>query len=158
MVWVGFRRDDETARATLEDPEAPGELFEGDEEHERSVDLDKAWHGLHWLLTGSSEDTSDVVSQAILGGEPIGEDHGYGPPRLLSAADVRGVAEHLRAIDLEALRARMDPVAMERADLYPGIWGEEDLFDDFVAPAYEQLRSFYLAAAAADESVIQLLT
>lgn len=47
---------------------------------------------------------------------------------------------------------------MERADLYPGIWGEEDLFDDFVAPAYEQLRSFYLAAAAADESVIQLLT
>ncbi len=96
MVWVGFRRDDETARETLENPEAwDDHLFEGDDDDEKCVDMDKAWHGLHRLLTGSAYATSDVASQAIFGGEPVGEDLGYGPPRLLSAVDVRSVAERL---------------------------------------------------------------
>lgn len=58
MVWVGFRRDNETARETLENPEAWDDLFEGDDD-EKSVDLDKAWHGLHWLLNGSADATSE---------------------------------------------------------------------------------------------------
>ena len=59
VVWVGFRRDDETARETLENPEAWDDLFEGDDDDEKSVDLDKAWHGLHWLLNGSADATSE---------------------------------------------------------------------------------------------------
>ncbi len=47
---------------------------------------------------------------------------------------------------------------MNQAGLYPEIWGEEGLFDDYLAPAYEHLRSFYVTAAQAGESVIQLVT
>lgn len=37
--------------------------------------------------------TSDAASQAIFGGELVGEDLGYDPPRLLPAANVRAVSE-----------------------------------------------------------------
>src|SRR3569832_1383456 len=98
MIWVGYRRDAAVARQLLEDPEQFGELLESDDE-ETSVDLDKAWHGIHWLLTGSADPTAETLSDAILGGEGIGEDLGYGPGRLLAAARVGAVAEALDGID-----------------------------------------------------------
>jgi hypothetical protein len=63
MVWVGFRRDDETARETLETRRPGTTSSKGDDDDdEKSVDLDKAWHGLDWLLTGSADATFDVAS------------------------------------------------------------------------------------------------
>jgi hypothetical protein len=43
---VGYRRDATTARELLEDSERLDELLDSDDD-ETSVDLDKAWHGLH---------------------------------------------------------------------------------------------------------------
>ena len=156
MIWVGYRRDAAVARQLLEDPEQFGELLESDDE-ETSVDLDKAWHGIHWLLTGSADPTAETLSDAILGGEGIGEDLGYGPGRLLAAARGGAVAEALDGIDLAALRTRMDPAAMEANEVYPSIWDEDDVFDTYLAPAFEGLRAFYSAAAASNEAVIQTL-
>ncbi|MGC5585414.1 DUF1877 family protein [Ornithinimicrobium sp. W1665] len=42
-----------------------------------------AWHGIHWLLTGSQDSTDDVTCEVIFGGEPVGDDLGHGPARLL---------------------------------------------------------------------------
>jgi len=46
---------------------------------------------------------------------------------------------------------------MAAADVYPSIWAEDDVFDTFIAPAFEDLRDFYSAAIAANEAVIQTL-
>lgn len=156
MIWVGYRRSEGAARQILEDADRMDELVESDDD-ETSIDLDKAWHGVHWLLTGSSEPTVDLASEAIFGGEPLGEDRGYGPARLLSPEGVMAVAARLRELEPETLRARMDSSAMEDADVYPSIWDEEDVFDTYLAPAFENLRTFYSAAAQDGESVIQII-
>ena len=56
------------------------ELLESDDDNS-SVDLDKVWHGLHWLLVRSDA----PIDEAVFGGEELGDDLGYGPSRLLSA-------------------------------------------------------------------------
>jgi hypothetical protein len=156
MIWVGYRRRDDEARKILEDPELLDELLESDDDV-TSVDLDKAWHGIHWLLTGSGEPTDDEASNAIFGGEEIGEDLGYGPGRLLKASGVDAVANALRELDPDTLGSRMDRAAMARADVYPSIWDEQDIFDEYLAPAYERLRAFYLAAAEDGTAIIQTI-
>lgn len=156
MIWVGYRRKEDAARHILEDADRTEELLESDDE-ETSVDLDKAWHGLHWLLTGSAEPTGDVTSDAIFGGEPTGEDLGYGPGRLLSAEGVGAVAARLQVVEPHALRARLDPAAMEEAGVYPSIWDEDDVFDTYLVPAFERLRAFYSAAADSGDCVIQTI-
>jgi hypothetical protein len=156
MIWVGYRRSADVARDILEDEDSFEELLESDDD-EASVDLDKAWHGIHWLLTGSAAPTDDVASDAIFGGEPVGEDLGYGPPRLLPAERVSELSERLTELGTDALRVRMDPGAMEDAGVYPSIWDEDDVFDTYLMPAFESLRTFYAAAALARESVIQTI-
>jgi hypothetical protein len=156
MIWVGYRRNATIARQLLEDPGRLEELIESND-GATSVDLDKAWHGLHWLLTGNADPTAAPLSEAIFGGESLGEDLGYGPGRLLSAARVAAVANALAQIDLDSLRDRMDPSAMDAAKVYPSIWGEDDVFDTYLAPAFEGLRAFYSAAVAANEAIIQTI-
>ena len=157
MVWVGYRCSPDAARRLLEESDGLEELLEPDDA-ETSIDLDQTWHGIHWLLTGSEGPTADVPSEAIFGGDPVGEDLGYGPARVLPAERVTAVAAALRDLDPDTLRTRMDPAAMTSAGIYPDIWDEEDVFEDELAPAYEDLRSFYAAAAQAGESVIQTIS
>jgi len=147
------------------------------------IDVDKAWHGIHWLLTGSAEPVDPAVRQAprrrrlfrrapapapapaigaealaVLGGEAIGEDQGYGPARLLRPDEVAAIAAALEPLDREALAARVDLAAMDAAGLYPGIWDEEDVYEEYVGPNYDVLRDFYLDAAARGAAVVlQLL-
>ena len=156
MIWVAYRRDRPFAEGLLKDPEQVEELLESDDDV-TSVDIDKAWHGIHWLLTGSGGPTTAAESDVIFGGEPFGEDLGFGPARLLSIEGVDRVAKILENVDTDSLRERMDPAAMQRAEIYPGIWDEDDLLDDYLLPALQQLRSFYDAAAEAEEAVIQTL-
>jgi hypothetical protein len=155
MIWVGYRREADDARRFLEDTELLEELLESDDD--TSVDLDKAWHGIHWLLTGSVEPTAATVSSAILGGEPIGEDLGYGPGRLLAPADVAALAKTLSEINVDSFRDRLDPSAMADAAVYPNVWNEDDIFDAYLAPALRRLQDFYRAAAEADQAVIQTI-
>ncbi len=156
MIWVGYRMSEDVARHVLEDADRMDELLESDDDL-TSVDLDKAWHGIHWLLTGETDPSTGVVSSAIFGGEPLGEDLGYGPGRLLSAEDVAAVAAALQDLEPDALRTRMDPSAMDDAGVYPSIWDEPDVFDSYLAPAFANLRTFYSAAAQSGEAVIQTL-
>jgi len=156
MIWVGYRREADDARRFLEDTELLEELLESDDD-DTSVDLDKAWHGIHWLLTGSVEPTAATVSSAIFGGEPIGEDLGYGPGRLLAPADVAALAKTLSEINVDSFRDRLDPSAMADAAVYPNVWDEDDIFDAYLAPALRRLQDFYRAAAEADQAVIQTI-
>jgi hypothetical protein len=156
MIWVGYRRDAGTARHLLEDPDRLEELLESDDDV-TSVDLDKAWHGLHWLLTGSDGPSTGPLSDAIFGGEAIGEDLGYGPGRLVSPEHVRSIAVGLREIGVDTLRTRMNAPAMIAAEIYPVIWDEDDVFDTYLVPAFENLRDFYSAAADREQAVIQTI-
>src|ERR1700722_3238791 len=53
------------------------------------LDVDKAWHGLHFLLTGTAWEGAPPLDFIVKGGRQIGDvDVGYGPARAFSSADV----------------------------------------------------------------------
>lgn len=155
MTWVAYRRPFNEAAELARSPQGMEFLLESDDDS--SVDLDKAWHGIHWLLSGSPDPTDEVTSEVIFGGDPVGEDLGYGPARLLAPERVKVVASALRDLPADELRQRVDLTAMSDAELYPDIWDETDVFDEYLAPSYDQLRSFYMDAADAEHAVIQTL-
>ena len=163
MVLIGRRLSADELRAVFDDPAVVTGLLFGDlddddaEMPEPELDLDKSWHGLHYLLTGTDWEVGEGAGAAILGGEAIGEDGGYGPARLVSAEAVRGIVEALDAIDAETLRARFDLDAMAAADIYPSRWAAED-FDGFLAPRFADLRRFYRSAADQGQAVLLTLT
>src|SRR5690242_9065614 len=88
-------------------------------------EMEKEWHGIHFLLTGDPWSTAGPYGQVILGGREIGPDLGYGPARLLTAEQVKDIAERLQAMPAETLRARYDATSFTKADIYPGMWERE---------------------------------
>lgn len=95
MVLIGRRLSASELQAVLADPAAVSTLLFGDLEDddaempEPDLDLDKSWHGIHYLLTGTAWGIGEGAGAAILGGDEIGEDGGYGPARLLDPETVR---------------------------------------------------------------------
>ncbi len=123
--------------------------------------LEKAWHGLHYLLTGSAEPGKDLRSQVVMGGTEIGDDpegfSGYGPARYFRAAEVRKISEELGKPEMEReVLARYDPALMSRLQIYPG-WqsGEEDR--EWLMDAFRRLRDFYAGAAAQGRAIVTCL-
>ena len=123
------------------------------------IDLDKAWHGIHYLLTGSAESTGTLASKVIMGGEDIGPDQGYGPAQLLNPDEVKAVARLLEETTPEQLRQRYKPKEMTRAGVYPDIWdrdGNEAL--DYLLEYYRKLVAFYKHAAEREQAVVFAIT
>lgn len=122
-----------------------------------SVDLDKAWHGLHYLLTGDPWDGDPPLCWAILGGEPIGDDTGYGPPRYLIPDQVAAIASALDRATHDDLLRRFDPVRMAEEQLYPHGWGD-DADAGWLLEAFDALAGFYGQAATASHAVLLCLS
>jgi len=166
MVLIGNRLSTDELQAVLNDPATVTTLLYGDlddedaEMPEPELDLDKSWHGIHYLLTGTAWEIGEGASAAILGGEEIGEDGGYGPARILRPELVRTIAAALDTLDVETLRARFNPAAMAAADIYPDGWADvtDDVFDSYFAPYFTEPRRFYKTAAANDQAVLLAIT
>lgn len=165
MELIGRRLSADELRVVLDDPAAVGTLLYGDlddadaEMPDPDLDLDKSWHGIQYLLTGTTWEIGEGAGAAILGGDEIGEDGGYGPARLLRPETVRTVAAALDAVDIETLRARFDPHAMAAADVYPVGWGQRaGEFDSYIVPNFAELRRFYRTAAANGQAVLLAVT
>jgi uncharacterized protein DUF1877 len=121
------------------------------------LSLDKAWHGLHYLLCASAEPEPTPLGQAVLGGDDVGEDFaGYGPARALDPAAVETIAVALADPELaSALPARYDARAMTKLELYPFGWDEQDAA--WLLDAFANLRGLYADAAAHGRAVVTCL-
>lgn len=123
-----------------------------------SVDLDKSWHAIHYLLTGEQYDGEPPLCNAVLGGDPVGEDLGYGPARYLTAAEVVDVADALGTVDPDDLRQRYgDGSPLADADIYPSIWDRDPDGLDYVLTHFAELVAFYRRAADNGRAVLQFI-
>ena len=121
-----------------------------------SVSLDKAWHGLHYLLCGKLEPAPGPLGQAVFGGSGIGEDRGYGPARYFAPTQVAEIAGALQSPGLEPeVHRRFDGEAMTQLGIYPGVWETDD--HDWLIEAFRTLRDFYAAASKAEQAVVTLI-
>lgn len=130
-------------------------LYRDDDGEDDSFDVDKAWHGLHYVLTGTAWGGDGPLAMAILGGTEIGEDLGMGPARFLTPAQVREVAAALADLKEADLRARFDPQRMAELDIYPTIWLQEgDEAFEYLMENFHPMVEFYAGAAARGDGVI----
>ncbi len=124
-----------------------------------TLSLDKAWHGVHYLLTGRVEPGTDLLSRPVMGGTDLGDDDegfsGYGPARYFTAAEVAEISGALSRAELEAeMAARFDASRMSELGIYPG-WKGSDA--DWVIDGFRRLRDFYADAANKGHAVVTCL-
>ena len=126
------------------------------------TDLDKAWHGIHYLLTGSAWGGDGPGAFLLLGGEGIGDvDVGYGPARAVSASDVQTINAFLTDVTADSLRRNFDPDEMTRLDIYPSIWSREDEASenlDYCIEYFSEMKSFLRSASLSGDGVIITLS
>lgn len=80
--------------------------------------MEKSWHSVHYLLTGTAQETDSVLGKTILGGKEIGADVGYGPARYLEPSEVQEIAKTLKNVSEKELARRFDLKAMIAANVY----------------------------------------
>ena len=129
---------------------------EVDNKPTEQLDIDKAWQGVHFLLTGEPYSNDSSLAKAIFGGTEVGDDLGFGPARYLTPEEVKEVAAALRDVSKEDLVQRYVPSAFEEANVYPtGIWeSESDVAFDYLLHAFESMLTFYESIAARGDAVL----
>jgi len=129
------------APAEAAPPPAPLVLRGGEGE---IANLDKAWHGLHYLLTGTAWEGDPPLNLLLAGGRKLdNRDADSIQAHTLSPAETRAAADALRGMSDDALRARFAPDEMMRLEIYPEIWDRDPAEDDtlgWLLDAAGQLR------------------
>jgi hypothetical protein len=123
------------------------------------LDLEKAWHGLHYLLSGTVdiEAGESALGRAVLGGTEVGQDFsGYGAARCFSPGEVGEVAAALAAVEEDEVMARFDPAQMAALQVYPFGWDEPD-DREWLLEGLRDLRRFYGDAAANGRAIVTCL-
>jgi hypothetical protein len=167
MSMIGnFRRaSDEKIQSLLREPETIEEYLDddgGDGDDTHDLRIDKAWHGIHYLLTGTAWEGTPPLDFIAKGGREVGDvDLGYGPARAFSSAEVRAIASALLPITRAELEKRFDPAAMLELDIYPTIWDrprEKDDTLEYLLVYYDALKTFIGGAAERGEGLLVYLT
>lgn len=113
-------------------PSFLGGLLGSDTATADGVSLEKAWHGLHFLLTGEAWEGHGPLGFLLAGGELVGGDEEA--PRWFPPDETTRIHEALSGVSDDSLWSRFDASKMEELDIYPGIWDEEE----------EELKEEYL--------------
>ena len=129
------------------DPSAPPPAPPGDD----VVDLEKSWHGLHFLFTGTARETELPKGFLISGGLDLETVDNDSTLRLLSADQVRETDAFLHSLSREELTRRYDVRRMTELEIYPDvIWLRDGDRDhpvlDHLLDAFDELRAFIAAA------------
>jgi len=93
--------------------------------------LEKAWGGVHYLLTETAWEGDPPLNFLINGGKSLDADGPWNsPPRTLSAAETREIAAALAKVSDEELRRRYVPERMMELEIYPEIWDRTPTAED----------------------------
>lgn len=143
--------------ATASRPTEPAPALEPLAESD-TLQLDKSWHALHFLFTGTAWEGKPPAGFLVTGGTQIGEvDVGYGPARSFTPAEVRDIAAFLDGQAEDDLRSRIDPAAMQALDIYPSVWSEDTDIEEeweYLVASFRDMKEFVGEAARANLSMI----
>jgi hypothetical protein len=116
--------------------------------------IDKAWHGLHFALTGSVWEGAAPLNFIAKGGTEVGdEDVGYGPARAFTVAEVRAIHQALEKLDEADAERRFQPATQCKVDLYPWNAGHPADWADIV-PVLRDVKRFIAEAAARERALL----
>jgi hypothetical protein len=125
-------------------------LYGAEADDSERVVLNKAWHAIHFVLTGVRLGGEEPLNFLASEGTPVGEvDVGYGPARVLTSAQVRQLASALAPIAPEEVASRVDVRQLDEQAIYPGNWQRNGYGVDYVVSTYRDMRE--LVARLAQE-------
>lgn len=126
-------------------------------DEDKLVDIDKAWDGIIYLLTGEGYATSQhPLRNVIFSGQLVHDEQemGYGPAHYNTPEQVAELSALLDKLDAAELRTRYNPADMEEKDIYPSVWEDDEEIVTYLLDNFESVRAIYADAAQNGEAVI----
>jgi hypothetical protein len=161
MSMAGILRqiDEEKLALFLDEPNEVLDFVDTNVPAAVELDIDKAWHGLHFMLTGTAWEGTEPICYLLSGGEQIGDeeehDVGYGPARGIHASEVQEFANAISAITMQDFSSRYDGQKMAALELYPRGWNEEPAeMQNWLVNSFNSLQRFVKQAAQRGKALI----
>jgi len=135
-------------------------IYDDETEDNKLVDIDKAWDGIIFLLTGQNfENATDELVQTLFSGQLIDEeqDLGYGPAHYLTSEQVASFNNRISKITTEELKQKYNPKRMTELEVYPTIWDEGDDAFDYLNECFKTMQQLYSDATKNGEAIITFL-
>ena len=111
MIGNYYMTDEDTIRKIRQGEISVESLIYDDNDEideDKTLDIDKAWHAIHFTLTGSMDegDEEGVLFKTVFSGNLVNdEDIGYGPAMEITADEVREIHLAIKDISRDAFRA-----------------------------------------------------
>ena len=118
------------------------------------VSLEKAWHGLHYLLIGDVWEGHGPLAFLLAGGEQLGDDEEL-PVRSFTPEETGQIHQALSGVSDDELWSRFDADEMQRHAVYPGIWDEpeDDLKEEYLT-YFHELKQVVAGAAQGGQGLL----
>ncbi|WP_236874629.1 YfbM family protein, partial [Clostridioides difficile] len=124
-------------------------VFE-DANENSTINIDKAWHAIHFTLTGCpfGGDDDNIFSKLVLSGNILMEIDGEFPVMLITANDVKKLSKAMNSLEEQAFRKRFNINEMLENNIYPVMNDEsEDDFFEYVWANLIELKKFIQEAS-----------
>ena len=128
------------------------------ENNENFLNVDGAWHAIHFTLSGAVWDnTNNPLSKIIISGTPVNnEDVGYGPAMLITNDEIHIINKALKTVTRDSFRKNFSLSNMLANEIYPVYHegGDEDKFFDFVYSYLKKIKSFFKEAKRDKQDIL----
>lgn len=124
------------------------------------VDIDKAWAGILFLLTGQNIDSLNHPLAKVFFNDKVidaDQDMGYGPANYLTPAEVSEINNQISKISTQDFKKNFDAKKMEELEVYPTIWDEGDEAFVFLSEYFKTLQKAYSDAAQNNQAIITFI-
>ena len=153
MIMTLVRLSSAKYQEYIDNPEAlendVDDYLSGDTED--TIDLDKSWEAIHFILTGNNIGNGDgPLAKAVCSDQFFDEeqDLGMGPASYLTPIQVKEVNALLEKIDDNFLKEHFNPAEMSKLEVYPGDWeSDPDNQFEYITENFIKLQTFYREAA-----------
>jgi hypothetical protein len=147
--------DSEIERLLADPSEITRFLYGAEADRSERVVLNKAWHAIHFALTGSRLGGEEPLNFLVSEGTPVGEvDVGFGPARVLTSQQVSQLAAALTPIEPDEVARRIDLAAFDQEAIYPGNWVGNGVGVDYVLTNYRDMRDLIVRVAERGDGLV----
>ena len=122
-----------------------------------NMDIDKAWHGLHFLMTGTAWAGDPPLNFILAGGTEAASEDGS-TTRLYLSNELREINRALKSVDRSQLQSAYNPSAMLKLNIYPGIWQRDAHGFEYCIDHLAALKKFIAGAEQSGLGMVTILS
>ncbi len=137
---------DDVLEGLATNAEQAGEFLYGEEvaATDRMI-IDRAWHGIHYLLNGAAWSGDPPLDFIVRGGRELGHDDGHGPARGFTSGELCEISIALEPFIPGILRKRFSVQSLLDEAIYPNAWTGDER--EWLIDTYQQLKRFLAGGA-----------